>query len=54
MMVRIAAGIIIGALIGTSAGYLLKCSGGGCPLTSNTWVGTVYGAIIGLMLATGN
>ena len=46
---------IIGAAIGAVAGYLfyryIGCSTGTCPLTSNPYTSSVYGAIIGLLIA---
>lgn len=39
---------------GALGGYLyyrfIGCRGGACPLTSNPWISTLYGALIGLLL----
>lgn len=45
----------IGALLGASAGfayyYFIGCSSGGCPITSNPFVSTGYGALFGGIIA---
>lgn len=47
--------IIIGAIIGGALGYLYQrvvgCSTGACPLTSNPWITTIYGMVVGGLLA---
>ncbi len=44
-------GVLIGGLIGFLFGTLGHCSGGGnsCPLTSNPWMGILWGATAGFM-----
>jgi hypothetical protein len=49
---------LIGALLGAAAGYfvfykLIGCANGSCPITSNKYVSTIYGTILGLLLAAG-
>ena len=50
--------MVIGPLIGAVAGFayykFIGCASGACPITSNPWISTVYGAIMGFMLATIN
>lgn len=46
-------GGIIGGAIGFAIGYFGKCASGLCPLTSNPWVSTIIGILIGAMIAAG-
>jgi len=48
---KIIAGIVLGALGGFAYQRLVGCSSGGCPLTSNPKIATIYGATMGLMIA---
>jgi hypothetical protein len=45
------------ALIGGFGGYayyhFIGCSSGACPITSNPFISTAYGGLIGFLLATG-
>jgi LytS/YehU family sensor histidine kinase len=45
---------IIGTLVGLLGGYLyyrlIGCNSGTCPITSNPWISTVYGGLIGFLL----
>lgn len=50
-ILRLAAGIAIGALLGGIMGYYGKCSSGTCPLTATPWRGAIYGAIMGALIA---
>ncbi len=47
---------IIGAVVGGAAGYfvfyrLIGCSSGACPITANPYISTVYGIVLGILLA---
>ena len=46
---------IIGAVLGAVLGFLyykfVGCSGGACPITSNPYISTVYGAVLGILIA---
>ena len=46
---------ILASLIGAIAGYLyyvvVGCSSGGCIISSNPYVSTLYGAVMGLVAA---
>jgi len=44
-------GLAIGSGLGFLLGYFGKCSTGTCPLTSNYYVSTLYGGIVGLLVA---
>jgi hypothetical protein len=45
--------LITPILVGAGGGYLyyrlVGCRSGGCPITSNPWASTIYGAVIGAM-----
>jgi hypothetical protein len=45
----------VGAVAGAAAGYLyyrlVGCPGGTCPITSNPYLSTVYGAVLGLLIS---
>jgi hypothetical protein len=47
--------IIIGALIGGGLGFagykFVGCSTGACPLTSNPFISTFYGMVVGALVA---
>lgn len=47
--------LIIGALAGGGLGFayykFVGCSTGACPLTSNPWISSIYGAMLGLLIA---
>ncbi len=47
---------LIGAIAGGALGYfvlyrLIGCSSGGCAITANPYISTIYGIIIGLLIA---
>ncbi len=48
--------LAIGALVGGGLGFLyykfVGCSTGACPLTSNPFVSTVYGMVVGALIAS--
>lgn len=48
---------ILGMVIGGAAGFayykLVGCSTGTCPITSNPWVSTLYGAAMGALVSHG-
>lgn len=52
MMIKMIIGIMIGGAIGAVIGYAGSCTTGACPLTSNPWIGGVYGAFLGGLLAS--
>ena len=45
------------ALLGSAAGFayyhFIGCASGTCPITSNPYISTAYGALIGIVLTTG-
>jgi len=47
-------GGIIGGLLGFAYYRLVGCASGTCPITSNPYISTLYGAMLGLLIASGN
>jgi hypothetical protein len=48
---------IIAAVVGAALGFgyqrLVGCSTGACPLTRTPWITTIYGALLGVLIASG-
>ena len=49
---RIAAGIFVGGLLGYGYYRFIGCASGACPITSNPWTATLYGAVMGFMIVS--
>jgi hypothetical protein len=45
--IRLAIGIGLGAVAGFAYYYFIGCNSGTCPITSNPWISTVYGSVVG-------
>ena len=43
--------LLLGAIAGYSYYYFIGCSGGGCPITSNPYISSGYGMMVGLLLS---
>ena len=52
MILRIVVGIVVGGGFGFGWYKLVGCSTGACPLTSNPFISTLYGGIVGALLAS--
>ncbi len=52
MILRILIGAVVGAGLGFGWYKLVGCSTGACPLTSNPYVSTLYGMVLGVMVAS--
>lgn len=50
---RLVIGIVVGGLLGYGMYRFIGCSIGTCPITSNPWVSTIVGMVIGGMFAGG-
>jgi thioredoxin 1 len=48
---KVILGLLIGASLGTAIGWRGRCASGACPLTSNPYVGGLYGALMGALFA---
>jgi hypothetical protein len=44
--------VLIGAVAGYGFYYFIGCSTGTCPITSNPWMSTGYGALLGWLAAS--
>jgi hypothetical protein len=44
-------GVLVGAAAGFAYYTFIGCASGGCPITSNPWISTGWGAMIGLTAA---
>lgn len=51
-MAKYAIAVLIGGAIGAWMGSRGTCETGACPLTSNPYTGALYGAVVGLFLAS--
>lgn len=52
MILRIIFGILVGGGLAFAYHKFVGCSRGTCPLTSNPWIATISGAVLGVLLAT--
>ena len=50
---KVLLGALIGGGIGFAVGYFGKCATGTCPMTSNPYVSTLLGILIGVMVTLG-
>lgn len=51
MLAKLVSGIVLGGLFGYGLYRFVGCASGACPITSNPWVSTFYGMIMGVMLS---
>lgn len=52
MMLRLILGVVIGGGLGFAYYKFVGCASGACPLTSNPIISTIYGSIVGALLAS--
>jgi hypothetical protein len=50
-MIRIVLGVLLGAAAGFAYYRFIGCASGACPITGNPYISTIYGALLGAMLA---
>jgi len=51
MILRILIGVVVGGGSGFAFYKFVGCSTGTCPLTSNPFLSTLYGGVVGALLA---
>ncbi len=51
-MLKLVIGAVVGVGLGAWMGSTRRCETGACPLTSNPYLGAVYGGLMGLMIAS--
>jgi hypothetical protein len=49
MILKLAIGVVIGGLFGFGVYRFIGCSTGACPITSNPWISTIYGMVLGAL-----
>ncbi|MBI5395202.1 MAG: YtxH domain-containing protein [Verrucomicrobia bacterium] len=50
MILKLILGVVIGGALGFANYKFVGCSTGACPLTSNPWISTLYGMLMGGVL----
>jgi hypothetical protein len=51
MLLRIVIGVVAGGGVGFAYYKFVGCSSGTCPLTSNPFITTLYGGVLGALVA---
>jgi len=51
MALKIIVGVLMGGGLGFAYYRFIGCASGTCPLTSNPYISTMYGAVIGILIA---
>ncbi len=52
MIWRTLIGVVVGGGLGFAYYKFVGCSSGACPLTSNPYISTIYGMVVGALLAS--
>ena len=51
MMLRMIVGALVGGVLGYGVYRFIGCSTGACPITSNPWISTIFGVVIGALFS---
>ena len=51
MILHIVIGVVVGGVLGFAFYKFVGCSTGTCPLTSNPFLSSIYGSIVGALVA---
>lgn len=49
--IKILMGVVVGGALGFAWYKLVGCTSGACPLTSNPWSSSMYGMLVGGLIA---
>ena len=52
MILRIVIGVVLGGGLGFAYYKFIGCPSGTCPLTSNPYISSIYGAVLGFIVAS--
>jgi hypothetical protein len=52
-MTRTVLSVVLGAVAGLAYQRFIGCRTGTCPITSNPYISTLYGAVMGFLLSSG-
>jgi hypothetical protein len=52
MILRIVIGVVAGGVLGFAYYKFVGCSSGTCPLTSNPYISSLYGSVVGALIAS--
>lgn len=52
MILKLIAGVVIGGTLGYFYQKKVGCRSGSCPITSNSYISTIYGAVLGLLVSS--
>jgi hypothetical protein len=51
IIVKVIVGIVLGGALGFAYYKFVGCASGACPLTSNPWTSSLYGMLVGGLVA---
>lgn len=52
MILKLIIGVVAGGGLGFAYYKFVGCASGACPLTSNPWISTIYGSVLGVLVAS--